>query len=300
MMNDNGFDRNAKLNADVERINTHRWGEGCRLNWMLTLVRWVCLNRLKFWSECLLIICKIESFRDRHSLLLCCCCFPPSLSLFQSLFFSNNMWTCVCVYSIICCSRSRNSTKNNSIFVWHFTNLQNTLLFILELKSAFAVWWQLTFHLCACHLTLHVWWELWKMWSICTHFAFLFYSFHFFCYLLSIVDCWLFVVSVIDGGKLIFFVRLFLLFLYAFDVYVNDKKSLLGVNFKAICCVIYLFVLFTFRFDMHLLLNVTTSILRYMCSNFPYWCRHHLRSRCHCHHIFFCCFPNVLSPICCR
>lgn len=48
--------------------------------------------------------------------------------------------------------------------------------------------------------------------------------------------------------------------MYAFDVYVNNKKSLLGVNFKAICCVIYLFVLFTFRFDMHLLLNDTTSI----------------------------------------
>lgn len=87
MMNDNGFDRNAKLNADVERINTHRWGEGCRLNWMLTLVRWVCLNRLKFWSECLLIICKMELFRDRHSLLLCCCCFPPSLSLFFNHYF---------------------------------------------------------------------------------------------------------------------------------------------------------------------------------------------------------------------
>lgn len=221
---------------------------------MLTFVRWVCLNRLKLWSECLLIICKIELFW---------LAFDPTvfLLLFINFFFWNNKWTCLCVFHYLL-QQPQQKHKKQFHFCWHFTNLQNTLLFILELKSAFAFWWQLTFHLCVCvcvycHLTLNVWWELRKMWSICTHFSLLI----FFILRLSfvVVDCCSCCCWYRRWWKADLFLFLLSLLLYAFDVYVNDKKSLLGVNFKAICCVIYLFVLFTFRFDMHLLLHVTIS-----------------------------------------
>lgn len=133
---------------------------------MLTFVRCVYLNRSKIPRECPLYLWnEIELFWE-------------VLFFFSSSFviiipLKYNIMN-VCLLLAVCSGGGNgNSTKTNNTnsFLLKISNPQNTLLFILELKSAFAFWWHLTFHLCACGMLSFdfvspysewQWWELRK------------------------------------------------------------------------------------------------------------------------------------------
>lgn len=206
---------------------------------------------------------------------------------------------CDCVY--VCCSRNR-STKNNSIFVGIFKPTKHLVIYF---RIKIGICFLMTTHISPLCVYVRVCVVVLSFDSECLmrivenvvylHALFLL-SFFSFIFTVVFCHCRLLLVSLVVESWSFLLLLLSLLLLYAFDVYVNNKKSLLGVNFKAICCVIYLFVLFTFRFWYASLVECHNHFFGIV-NFFQYCCCHHLRFRCHCHHTYF---PNILSPICCR